>query len=187
MLVGYIIHSFNGGMPWTIKHKDDPEEDSRLDIERAGERLEVVLPYLEACTKPATFSPGGSLSTFRHPAGVTVTRGLLDFVSSNDQLAILIAHEMAHQLLDDEYARISKYTEERADRFSLDLALRAGYDIRQAAEIWERLAVQRPWMITTEPDFENRRSKQVHHGYVAARTLFMPEIIAELLSEAPLK
>lgn len=65
----------------------------------------------------------------------------MDFVRSDDELAILVAHEMAHQLLDDEFARVTRYVEERKNPENL-----------------------------------------VYHGYVAARTLLMPRIIAELES-----
>jgi len=183
-----VIRSFNGRrvisyLDLLDRLKADRRRPPRLEIKRAGERYEVTLPYRPACTLPAIVSPHAALSTWRFFSQVIVTRGLMDFVRSDDELAILIAHEMAHQIIGER--RMSRDIEVRADRLSLELALRAGYDIRGAVDIWERLAVERPWMITTHPTREKNSRLQVYHGHVAARTLLMPGIIAELESKYP--
>jgi hypothetical protein len=182
-----VICSFNGRR--VVYYKDlldrlegDRRDAPRLEIERAGKRYEIALPYRPACTPPATFSPHGALSTGRYSSGVVVTRGLMDFVRSDDELAILVAHEMAHEIFGDKYT--TREVEVRADRLSLEMARRAGYDIRAAVGIWERLAVERPGMITTHPELEQISRRHLYHGYVAVRTLVMPKIIAELESKS---
>lgn len=157
---------------------DGSRRGPRLEIERAGEIEEVVLPYTPACTPPASFSFTGYLLTWRSGGRVTVARGLMDFVRNDDELAILISHEMAHQILDLDDARPTADTEAQADRLSLELARRAGYDIRAGVEIWERIAVEHPELITTHPQQE-RQGQRFYHGHIAARTLLMPELIAE--------
>lgn len=47
------------------------------------------------------------------------------------------------------------------------VALRAGYDIRGPVEVWGRLAVQRPWTITTHPELEKRWPRRDYRGYIA--------------------
>jgi hypothetical protein len=183
-----VIRSFNGRrvisyLDFLDRLKADRRRAPRLEIKRAGERYEVALLYRPACTPPAIFSPHGALSTWRYLSQVVVTRGLMDFVRSDDELAILIAHQMAHQIIGER--RVKRDVEVRADRLSLELALRAGYDVRRAVEIWERLAVERPWMITTHPKLEKRLRQPAYHGHVAERTLLMPQIIAELESKYP--
>jgi hypothetical protein len=182
-----VIRSFNGRRVVTYhdlldRLTGDRRDSPRLEIRRGGERYEVTLAYRPACTPPATFSPQGFLWTEGY-SSVRVTRGLMDFVRSDEELAILIAHQMAHALIG--YEPMSRDVEERADRLSLEIALRAGYDIRGAVEVWERLAVQHPWMITKglNPHRNWWGRPLVYHMGVAARTLLMPEIIAELESK----
>jgi hypothetical protein len=185
-----VIRSFNGRRVVSSgdlldRLKADRRDAPRLEIKRAGERHEVALSYQPACTPPAIFSPHGDLSTGGYFSSVVVTRGLMDFARSDDELAILIAHQMAHQILDYRWSIRIRDAEVQADRLSLELALRAGYDIRGAGEIWERIAVQRPWMITTHPKLEKNSRGWLFHGHIAARTLLMPGIIAELESKYP--
>lgn len=179
-----VIHSFNGrrtvdGSGLIKDMKSSGSQSPVFEIERDGERIEVSLAYQAACTLPAAFSPDGPLSTWttdhfqKSIARVVVSQGLMEFVSSDDELAILIGHEMAHLIIDAD--KLTRDIEEQADRLSLEFAQRAGYDIGGAVALWERLAVQRPWMITTAED-----SSISYHGDVAARVLLMGDVIKEL-------
>lgn len=78
---------------------------------------------------------------------VRVTSGLIEYVADDDELAAVVAHEMAHNLLDHR-ARIErtksgktaviKSTEEEADRLSIWLMSNAGYDPEAAITFWQR-------------------------------------------------
>lgn len=189
---GDIIRSFNGHR--TIFYGNfmdrlwlDSDEAPLLEIERSGDRLDVQLAYQAACTGPPVLYLSGALGTWHRSWGTErlyVPRGLMDFVDSDDELVIVIAHELAHMALDStrESRRMTRELEVRADRMGLELALRAGYDIHAAVGIWERLAIQRPWMITRDRKLESRGSR-VNHSHVAARALLMPSLITELESK----
>jgi beta-barrel assembly-enhancing protease len=78
---------------------------------------------------------------------VRVTTGLIDYVLNDDELAAVVAHEMAHNILGHrdriESARsgktqIVKATEEEADRLSVWLMANAGYDPEAAIAFWQR-------------------------------------------------
>lgn len=78
---------------------------------------------------------------------VRVTNGLIDYVLDNDELAAVVAHEMAHNLLDHrprinaakrDKTKVIKATEEEADRLSIWLMANAGYDPEAAISFWQR-------------------------------------------------
>ena len=78
---------------------------------------------------------------------VRVTSGLIDYLLDDDELAAVVAHEMAHNLLDHRprinatksgKTKVIKATEEEADRLSVWLMANAGYDPEAAITFWER-------------------------------------------------
>lgn len=78
---------------------------------------------------------------------VRVTSGLIDYVQDDDELAAIVAHEMAHNLLDHRplieatksgKTKIIKATEAEADRLSVWLMANAGYDPEAAITFWQR-------------------------------------------------
>lgn len=78
---------------------------------------------------------------------VRVTSGLIDYVQDDDELAAVVAHEMAHNLLDHRplieatksgKTKIIKTTEAEADRLSVWLMANAGYDPEAAITFWQR-------------------------------------------------
>jgi hypothetical protein len=181
MLPGDVIRSANGKR--VISYGDfndhwytDSRAAPRLQLKRGEEQIDVQLSYQPACTGHVVLGLSGSLATSGHDH-MLVSQDLMDFVRSDDELVILIAHQIAHVVMD--YRRLTRQVEQTADRLSLELALRAGADIREAVGIWERIAVERPWMITTHG------KGSALHGHIAARTLLMPEMISELEAKYP--
>ena len=80
-------------------------------------------------------------------ARVRVTSGLIEYVSDDEELAAVVAHEMAHNLLDHRplieatksgKTKVIKATEAEADRLSVWLMANAGYDPEAAITFWER-------------------------------------------------
>ena len=78
---------------------------------------------------------------------VRVTSGLLDFVADDDELAAVIAHELAHNLLGhpEKLSAIRKgkskairETENEADLLSVWLMANAGYDPKASVRFWQR-------------------------------------------------
>lgn len=78
---------------------------------------------------------------------VRVTSGLIDYVRDDDELAAVVAHEMAHNLLDHRArieaaksgkVQITKASEAEADRLSVWLMANAGYDAEASIAFWQR-------------------------------------------------
>lgn len=89
---------------------------------------------------------------------VTISQGLLDFLTSDDELAVVLGHELSHDILDHRdylgrtgtseglFAGVGsngarlRATEREADYYGLYLDAWAGYDIAAAAPFWRRMA-----------------------------------------------
>ncbi len=76
---------------------------------------------------------------------VYVTRGMIRFVQNEDELALVLGHEVGHVVLDAqaEAGRLSPEDRERlADYHALVGLHRAGYKISTACEVWQRMATE---------------------------------------------
>lgn len=147
-------------------------EPTKVVIEREGRELAVFvtpekIPYI-----PIRLKETDKINAFAKFSGIEVTRGLLRFVENDDELAVIIGHEIAHltnrhlpknmtiaglcglvggmtgpfaaPVTQALYAPYARKTEREADYFGLLYAKRAGYDIEQGAELWKRFAIELP-------------------------------------------
>jgi predicted Zn-dependent protease len=95
-----------------------------------------------------------TLNAFVLPGGhVYVNTGLMAFVQSDDELAVVLGHEVSHVELRHSTPNLartvlslgySKYQEFDADVRGVHLAAQAGYDPRAAIDVFRRLALQEP-------------------------------------------
>lgn len=132
--------------------------DGRADIAvaRGGARLTVPLEAEQGCASRFQLTPGGGLNARADGRYVQVTAGIAEYVADDSELAAVLAHEFAHNILGhrvrlDEAqvrrgvlrnfggnARRIRETEVEADRFSVYLLERAGYDPDAAVRFWSR-------------------------------------------------
>jgi Zn-dependent protease with chaperone function len=81
---------------------------------------------------------------------IEITTGLADFVRGPDELAAVLAHELAHVILDHraQVGRVSaaqsRSSELEADRLGIMLAARAGFRAAAAAGFWRRMRDRGP-------------------------------------------
>lgn len=121
-------------------------------------------------------------NAFCLPGGkIVVLTGLLDLVKSDDQLAAVIAHEVAHALAHHASERIARertvghgllslsynrQQETEADHIGLFLMTFAGYDPDEAVEFWKEMQsahhghLHLPEIISDHPN-DNRRMQQL--------------------------
>jgi len=129
---------------------------ARLRVLRGGREIDVTLASVPGCPIRVRLARSDQFNAFSDGRYVTFTTAMLDFLRSDDELAILLGHELAHNLLghkerlEQEHvpqgllrgvgANADKVwqTEAEADRLGLRLAWAAGYDIRAAADLWHR-------------------------------------------------
>lgn len=158
--------------------RDEPDRPPRLRVQREGEILELEIERVPACAYEVWVDWTSEITTRRRKhdhAGISV--GMIRFVESDDELAAVIAHELAHRILGGRDGSYPK-NEVRADEIGLYLAARAGFDETAATSFWERFALEKPWMIRWEPD--SKRAKEPPHARVAERLLAMRTFLTQI-------
>ncbi len=167
----------------------------RLSILRAGQPLEVVVPSLMGCPIRSRLARSNQANAFADGRTAIMTTRMLKFVRSDDELAVILAHEAAHNILGHP-ARLEKQkvpkgvlanfgknakrvrrTEEEADRLGLKLLWSAGYDPAAVIPFWQRL--YRAFDPVPTPKLFNQ------HPSLAARERIVQETLAELRQAQP--
>ncbi|HEY5711692.1 MAG TPA: M48 family metallopeptidase [Allosphingosinicella sp.] len=132
--------------------------DGRADlhIRRAGAIQDVAVPAVQGCATRFQVVPGGGLNASADGRYVQVTSAIATYVADDGELAAVLAHEFAHNVLGHrarlDAARVQRgflgnfgrnatrirETEVEADRLSVYLLERAGYDPQAAVRFWTR-------------------------------------------------
>lgn len=130
---------------------------ARLRILRGGAELDVTLDSVPGCHGRVRLARSTQVNAFASGSTVIMTTAMLDFLRSDDELAIVLGHEMSHNilkhpdLLDEQgvprkgilrsigrnASRVWK-TEEEADRLGIRLVWHGGYDVNAALPFWRR-------------------------------------------------
>jgi beta-barrel assembly-enhancing protease len=117
-----------------------------LEVERGGTRTTVSLTGLPGCASQVELVTSSKLNAAADGTIVQITTGVLEQAHDDNELAFIIAHEMAHNILkhSERLDRIGRSTanirttETEADLLSLKLMKSAGYDPSAAARFWQR-------------------------------------------------
>lgn len=130
----------------------------RLGVQRGGQPFSVELAPEPGCTADVILLPSDELNAWADGTYVVVTSAMLAFVRSDDELAFVVAHELAHDILKHRGrldaagvprgilrslgvgAKAVRSTEDEADRFAIRLMVDAGYRPRAVLEFWDRFA-----------------------------------------------
>jgi hypothetical protein len=141
--------------------------------------VSVDVARLVACRQEALIEIGDLMLTDRARGDhFYVTSGFIRFAKTDDELALVVAHEIAHRLTDMRVVP-GPQVEVQADRLGLYLAARAGYDVSVAPGFWDRVAREQPW--TLSEDVEHYGWTRVPpHGYMPSRAAAVQRIVAEI-------
>ena len=117
-----------------------------LSVERAGWQSAVMIEPVLAC--PSRFQVMPSKKSWANAAGryVQISTRVIERTQDDDELAFILAHEMAHnilkhkELLDAQGRRTSRVrmTETEADALGVKLMQAAGFDPFAASRFWAR-------------------------------------------------
>ncbi|MDB5441378.1 MAG: hypothetical protein JWM33_3805 [Caulobacteraceae bacterium] len=127
---------------------------SRLRIDRAGQEMELSVTPVPGCAYQAELAPASNLGPLAGlllvPPGSSAGRGavliserMAAYARDDDELAIVVGHEYAHNLLHHP-ASVGPAGEAEADYVGLYLTARAGYDIGKAAAFWTQMTRDYP-------------------------------------------
>jgi Zn-dependent protease with chaperone function len=138
---------------------DKALDSGQIDIVVADHR-QIRIGVDRGCGYPVTLDKGRALDAFADGKAVALTAALVAFTRDDDELALVIGHELAHNilhhkaLLDAAHARRGLFasfgksadavrkTERAADIFALYMMARAGYDIDKAPVFWARFGAK---------------------------------------------
>lgn len=118
-----------------------------LMIMRAGRVVTVELRSVSGCPARVRLAQSNQANAFASGTHVVVATRLYAALASDDELAVIIGHELAHNILHHnerlkarDPSRLGVLaSEEEADRLGLRLVFAAGYDVHAAIPMWRRL------------------------------------------------
>ncbi len=123
-------------------------EDGRalLKVQRQGELMTLAVSPILACDVTFQVNPTDDANAGTDGRRIFITSALAAFAATEDDLAVVLSHEVAHIVLGHRApgrspARMpwSITAQERAaDRTGVFLMARAGFDHRQAPDFWRR-------------------------------------------------
>jgi beta-barrel assembly-enhancing protease len=127
-----------------VRDQLDGLKPTTIAAERAGEVLNFTVAPTPGCASRVIAIPSRKLDAGADGKTVRIRTGVVGEAADDDELAFVIAHEMAHNilghpaLLDRIGRRAStiRPTEVAADQLGVRLLKRAGYDPHAAARFW---------------------------------------------------
>ncbi|WP_081984660.1 M48 family metallopeptidase [Sphingomonas sp. 35-24ZXX] len=140
-----------------------------LGVLRDGAPATIAITGTPACRSRFELRPGSAYGASADGDIVGITVPMLAFMADDDELAGILAHELAHNLLEHRRrlndagiqrglmqqlgrnARLTLDTEIEADRLSIWLMANAGYDPAGAIRFWTRYGKQRGKGIFSAP------------------------------------
>jgi membrane-associated protease RseP (regulator of RpoE activity) len=125
---------------------------AKLDVLRQGSRIVLTLGSIPGCFGHVRLARNPQVNAFSNGHDVVVTTAMLDYVQSDDELALIIGHELAHFILghppmhtgDKLLASVGIRSETfwqreaAADRLAIRLMAAAGYDLDAIIPFWRR-------------------------------------------------
>ncbi len=147
-------------------------EPSTVVVERNGTRLSFDLTSEEKPHVRISLKQTGRINAYAKFSGIQFTSGMVHFVEDDDELAVIMGHELAHLTAKHLpknirmavlcgtlgcltgpfvplttkalYAPSSRGNEREADYLGLIYAHNAGYDIEKGVALWKRFALEIP-------------------------------------------
>jgi len=189
---GFIFPEGKNALKKISKHFKDIEEKpvKRIKIDRKGEILTFDINQKKICNYPIIFTQDKIVNAYADGKSIIMTQGMVDYARDDNEIAMVIAHELAHNdrghldakkkntlimgsigfILDlmtiyysggtaggnaentEMWSKIGSQAysvefEKDADYGGVYYAYRAGYDISQVKNFWERIGSENPKQI----------------------------------------
>jgi hypothetical protein len=143
-----------------------------LHVLRDGRELTVSLGSVPGCEARVRLARSSQVNAFHTGRKVVMTTAMLAFVANDDELAVVLGHEMSHSILHHPVmsegegilagfgigAGAIGQREAQADRFGLRLMAAAGYDLGAVIPFWRRYLMKYdgPQLFRSHPSLEAR-------------------------------
>lgn len=162
-----------------LKQLDAAAADGMIDllIRRGGQAITLNVLAPSGCPSRFQTDVSAALDSKADGIYVELTTGIIDFAGDDAQIAAVIAHEMAHNILRHRErlnavgirrgllgqfgrnARLVRQTEVEADRLSVYLMERAGYSPEAIVSFWERYDRTHPLGFLNAPTHPKPKSR----------------------------
>jgi len=109
-----------------------------LEVQHPDYRAQAVLRPVWGCVYRVQVRPSAEMNAWADGRTVTLTSAYVRYAARDEDLALIIGHELAHNVLRHPLEP-SRAREREADRVGAYLAARAGYDLSGAADFWRRI------------------------------------------------
>ena len=125
--------------------------NKQIKIRRGTEEMSVNITPEMVCDYNLVLSNSSAINAFADGRNITMTTGMMDFVETDDELALIIGHELAHNTMGHIRKAITNYVitlggtrytrpfESEADYVGLYYLTRAGYSPDNVDNFWRRL------------------------------------------------
>lgn len=148
-----------------------PNQPVTINIERGGARQTVQISATEICHYKLRLRPSLAINAYADGRNITVTSGMINFTANDDELAMIIGHELAHnsmghirkiignRILSGNATRFTRPFESEADYVGLYYQVRAGYSPDNVEDFWRRLSAVNPKGVArakSHPTFPDR-------------------------------
>ncbi|MFB9372555.1 M48 family metalloprotease [Algimonas porphyrae] len=146
-------------------------ERAALSIDRDGQRRTITVEPQTLCHSRLRLRSSAAINAIADGRHITVTTGMMEFAQSDDELAMVIGHELAHNtmghirkvignlILSGFATRYTRPFESESDYVGLYYMVRAGFDPDGVETFWRRLADVDPRSVNrakTHPTFPDR-------------------------------
>ena len=145
-----------------------------LKVLRGGRELTLTLDSVPGCIGRVRLARSSQTNAFSLRGYVIMTTKMLRYLRSDDELAVVLGHELGHSILRHEGMRGEEglfeslgikpsniwRREEQADRFGLRLMAAAGFDLDAAIPFWNRYLGDYDWFPQIVRSHPSRGSRE---------------------------
>lgn len=148
-------------------------------VRRNGELLQVRLKPEVGCAARVVIKTDLGITAFSDGTNIAVSSKLIEFAKNDDELALIIGHELGHVINQDGDAsglQQRRFMEDRADAVGATLVKCAGYDVEKALQFWVRRDAQDWLRLLRSPTHRSRGDRVRLMRVAAAGAICPPEL-----------
>jgi len=79
-----------------LKKETEDNKNLSFRVVRGGIHETINVDTVETCDYPLIISSDGAVNAYADGNSIVITQGMMDFVSTDDELALVLGHELAH-------------------------------------------------------------------------------------------
>lgn len=153
-----------------------PSGPINLSVRRDSELLQIRMEPEVGCGARVVIKTGLGITAFSDGTNIAVSSKLIEFAKNDDELALILAHEMGHVINQDGDAsglQQRRAMEDGADAVGVALVKCAGYDVEKALQFWVRRDAQ-DWLRLLRSPTHRSRGDRVRLMRIAAASAICP-------------